>query len=199
MKKIVCACVYLFIIGSVLVFHPGCDGTNGDGEYLLTVTLNDGVTGNPPEGVQSYEANTIVNYNYFLENGYKNLQVTLDGVPVASNGVISIGTSDHFINATNSPWDVRGNWHGTLTDANNPESLSVTFSGSTATSGTTSGALSGPQGSGTFTVIGASINFTLVWGFGSFSFTGTLSSENHMSGNWVWSGGGTGTWVLSRI
>ena len=196
--------VFIFIVmGLVMIFHPCCNnGTNGGGQYLLNVVLSAGVTGNPPAGTHSYDANSTVTYLYSLQSGYQNLQVILDGMNVTPSGLISIGTSDHILNvtATASSWDVRGNWNGTLTDANNPDPFNVTFSGTSATSGTTSGGIGGPIGTGTFTVSGTNINFTLVWGFGNFTLTGTLSSSNSMSGTWVWQpGGSTGTWQLSRI
>lgn len=200
MKKGMIGLMFFFIC-LVLVFQPCCNnGTNGGTQYLLLVTLGEGVTGNPPTGTHSYDANSTVPYSYSLMSGYQNLQVTLDGVNVSPNGTIIIGTSDHILNATASSLDVRGNWNGTLTDANNSEPLHVTFSGSSATSGTTSGDIGGPTGSGTFTASGSTINFTLIWGFGNFTFTGTLSSSDSMTGTWTWQpGGSTGTWQLTRI
>lgn len=194
--------VFIFsLVALILVFQPGCNnGTNGGGQYLLMVTLSDGVSGTPPAGTHSCEANSTVTYSYAPQSGYQNLQVKLDGINVSSSGIIAIGTSDHVLNVTASPWDVRGNWNGTLTDDNNSEPLHVTFSGASATSGTTSGDIGGPTGTGTFTSSGSVINFTLIWNFGNFTFSGTLASPNSMSGTWTWQpGGSTGTWQLTRI
>jgi len=46
----------------------------------LTVTVGEGVTGTPVAGTSTHEKGTAVAYNYSLQSGYKNLQVTLDGI-----------------------------------------------------------------------------------------------------------------------
>jgi hypothetical protein len=59
----------------------------------LTVNLGEGIDGSPPGGVHSFKKNTVVEYNYTLQSGYRDLVVTLDGQPVPSSGTITMNTS----------------------------------------------------------------------------------------------------------
>ncbi|HJV48709.1 MAG TPA: kelch repeat-containing protein [Geothrix sp.] len=57
--------------------------------YALTVNLGTGVTGLPASSA-SYTQGTVVNYAYALQTGYQNLQVSLDGSPVATAGSLTM-------------------------------------------------------------------------------------------------------------
>jgi hypothetical protein len=57
--------------------------------YSLTIGLGIGTTGTPAT-TTSYPQGTVVNYNYALQTGYQNLQVTLDGSPVAASGTVTM-------------------------------------------------------------------------------------------------------------
>ncbi len=213
-KKILNSVILIVFLG--FLFYPGCKtvvvqnegdpGNQGNQvtQYTLTVTVGNGVGGAPAPGTYTYSENAVVNYSYSLEDGYKNLQVTLDGGNVNPSGNITM-TSNHTLNANADPFDIRGDWEGYIDDNAGRENFRVTFSGSDPLSGNTSGTVGGagsPTGAGTYTVTGVQIEFTLTYGFGSYTITGTLSNENQMSGDLVWTrADGTefpGTWVLNR-
>ena len=197
MKKHVFTLVF-FMMAGIILFHPGCNnGSNGGTQYILNVTLSTGVTGTPSAGTYSYGENDTVTYSYVAQAGFGDLSVTLDGVPVGTSGVISMNTN-HTLSVTASA-DIRGNWQGLHTDDNNSQIFQVIFGGASATSGTVSGNIGGPTGSGTFTVSGSSISFFLDFGFARFDCTGTITDMNHMSGTWSNAGGFTGTWSLTRL
>jgi tetratricopeptide (TPR) repeat protein len=52
-------------------------------QYTLTTTKGEGVDGNPNSGTMTYNQGAVVNYNYSLQNGYKDLEVRLDGTVVS--------------------------------------------------------------------------------------------------------------------
>ncbi len=70
-------------------------------EYTLTVTVGQGVQGNPSSGSTKYEEGTTVSYNYSLQSGYTQLTVTLDGNTVASSGTITMDRN-HQLNAVST-------------------------------------------------------------------------------------------------
>jgi hypothetical protein len=187
-----------FVMACVVLFHPGCNnGSNGGTQYILNVTLSSGVTGTPSAGTFSYGANDTVTYSYAAQAGYGGLAVILDGAPVGNSGIITMN-ANHTLSVTAAP-DIRGNWQGLHTDDNNSQIFQVIFGGASPTSGTVSGNIGGPNGSGTFTVSGSNISFYLDFGFARFDCTGTISDMNHMSGTWANAGGFSGTWNLTRI
>jgi len=180
------------------------------GSYTLTINVGNGVTGTPATGSYSYSNNSIVNYNYNLENNsFTNLQIKLDGVVVNPSGSITMNTN-HTLTATSNSnsanYDVRGDWKGTMRDSNGDDDLFVvTFTGGSASSGTTSGYTvdNSSIGTGTYSVNGSNIDFTLLYGNGArhFSLTGTLSNQNNMSGTWIWTtpdGQWNGTFILVK-
>jgi hypothetical protein len=70
--------------------------------YILTVTRGEGVDGTPNPGTMTYNEGAAVNYNYSMQNGYKDLVVTLDGNVVTSSGTITMN-SDHTLSAAAVP------------------------------------------------------------------------------------------------
>jgi len=178
--------------------------------YTLTVTVDTGVNGTPSSGNYTHSENEVVNYNYSLQGGYTNLEVKIDGTNVNTSGSITMN-SDHTLDATAdvssaATYDVRGDWQGFQVDSTSDQDpFFVTFTGGDASSGTTSGYVENPTpaGTGTYTVTGINIEFTLVYGFGDFALTGTFSDENNMGGDWTWTNASNqkfyGTWTLSRI
>jgi hypothetical protein len=62
-------------------------------KYNLEVTKGTGVDGIPNSGIYSYDAGSVVSYNYSLQTGYKNLVVKLDGNLVASSGSVIMNTN----------------------------------------------------------------------------------------------------------
>jgi hypothetical protein len=61
-------------------------------QALLTVSRSVGITGTPAT-TTSYNVGTVVNYSYALQTGYQNLQVTLDGSPVAASGTVTMNAA----------------------------------------------------------------------------------------------------------
>ncbi len=68
---------------------------------LLTIILGAGCSGNPSNS-QTYPLGTPVNYNYSVVNGYTNLVVKLDGVPVPVTGTITMSDS-HTLTISATP------------------------------------------------------------------------------------------------
>jgi hypothetical protein len=173
------------------------DNGNGGGEYFLTVSVGEGVTGTPATGAYNYSSGASVTYNYALAAGYKDLRVLLDGAAIAPTGVITI-TGNRTLTASAEPLDVRGTWEGVLYDAYGTDPFRITFSGTTAASGTTSGGIQGAQvGSGTFSVANGQITFSVALAFGTWNFSASLTSETHMEGNWTWTNDPGHTWTFS--
>jgi hypothetical protein len=192
------------VIGLGILSMLGCpadNGGNGNGAYFLNVSVGEGVNGNPVSGAYSYNLNDVVSYSYSLKSGYKNLLVRLDGASVAFTGIVIIA-GNHSLTATADQFDVRGNWTGRIYDANNFDLFDITFSGSSPASGTTNGGIKGGAvGSGTFTATGDQVSFTVVYGFGTFNFNGTMTTENRIDGTYTWSNdpGNTWTFYFDRI
>ncbi len=95
--------------------------------YALTVSVGEGVTGNPTSGTNSYSEGTSVSYSYSLNSGYTNLAVTLDDQQVDASGTITMNRN-HTLNAsaeviavTFTQADLIGTWAGTM------DSLNITF------------------------------------------------------------------------
>jgi hypothetical protein len=59
-------------------------------KYDLTVTVGEGVTGNPATGTTSYKKGDTVNYNYTAQSGYTDLTVKVDGADVPASGTITM-------------------------------------------------------------------------------------------------------------
>lgn len=58
-------------------------------KFALTVNLGQGCTGTPA-ATAKFKKNAAVSYSYSTEAGYGNLQVKLDGVPVATSGTVTM-------------------------------------------------------------------------------------------------------------
>lgn len=71
-------------------------------QYTLTVTKGEGVDGSPNSGTMTYNQGAVVNYNYSLQSGYKDLEVRLDGNIVSSSGSITMDRN-HTLTAAASP------------------------------------------------------------------------------------------------
>lgn len=212
MKKKSVIKIISFVFLSFMIINSCNTGdvASGDSLYTLTVSLSTGVVGTPAAGSFNYSSGSVISYNYTLEsNSYINLQVTIDGNPVGAAGSITMDrahTLDVTADFVTATYDVRGNWVGTNTDSNgDPDPFDVTFSGTSALSGTTSGWVDDPSsgGTGTYSVTGISIEFSLWYGsVRNFQVTGSFSNQDQMSGSWVWTNQSGdkfyGTWILNR-
>jgi hypothetical protein len=69
--------------------------------YDLSVSVGTGVTGNPSSGTTTHTKGETVSYNYSLQPGYSDMNVTLDGNQVPANGAITMN-QNHTLNATSS-------------------------------------------------------------------------------------------------
>ncbi len=68
-------------------------------KYTLTANVGAGVNGAPATGAVKHKKGSVVGYNYSAASGYSNLVVTLDGVPVAASGTVTMDM-DHSLSAS---------------------------------------------------------------------------------------------------
>jgi len=196
-KSFLIILVAIVLIG--LVSHSGCKSE--DAAFSLTVSVGNGVSGTPATGSYSYAENDTVTYNYTAQSGYGNLAVTLDGAPVANTGVVPMNAS-HTLTVT-AAIDIRGSWTGKFFYESYDWILRVNFTGNIL-SGTVDGHnnchLLGPGAeTGTFTVTGDTIEFTMQYYYGTLFFEGTIESASRLSGTWTAGGSSaTGEWDLTR-
>jgi hypothetical protein len=176
----------------VLMINLGCS-TAEDVTYTLTVSLGAGATGTPLNGSYQNSQNEQVPYGYTLEQGYQNLEVTLDGAAVAAAGVITMTSNHTLIVTAEEIFDIRGQWHLTLNWSGYPsESWYITFSG-----GLSSGSyMDGNGHTGTYTVDGSNVNIDYTSSY-SMRLVGAFSSQTEMSGD-ITEAVGSGTWTASK-
>lgn len=67
-------------------------------KHSLVVSVGGGISGCPFSGKYSYKKDENVQYSYSLMPGYKNLEVTIDGVAASQSGTIKMD-KDHTLNA----------------------------------------------------------------------------------------------------
>ena len=189
--------VVFYLLG--LLVNPGCKTAEDAAQYVLTVTVGEGITGTPATGSYNHTDGDLVNYSYSLQSGYENLVVQLDGVTVGNNGIIAMNMNHTLTVAADDIFDVRGDWSGIVYWS--PDlTFDVSFSGGLY-SGTTTGTMQNIPGTGTgiYSITGNQITFELIWGIGDMHFWGTINSDNSMTGNWEsYSGGTNGNWALDR-
>jgi hypothetical protein len=91
-----------------------------------------------------------------------------------------------------------GDWKGYAYEYTSDYWFNATFSGDYA-SGTVSAEIyTAPgTGTGTYSISGNTINFVLHFVPYDLEFTGTITDDNNMKGNWQTSGS-SGTWTLTR-
>jgi hypothetical protein len=162
----------------------------------LTVTVTEGVSGTPAVGTHNYAQGASVDYSFAVAEGYYDLTVLLDGMAVDNSGTITMD-DDHTLDVMAAAGKkLRDTW--VLAEVYNDGSsftVDATFSGNYA-----SGIVSDSQGgSGTFTFVGSTVAFTLVFPDVSYEYTGTFTdddtmggtckryqtADNVISGNWV--------------
>ena len=61
--------------------------------FTLAVVKGEGVIGLPEDGTSQCKEGETIQYSYYLENGYKNLVVRLDGASIPSSGSITMDKS----------------------------------------------------------------------------------------------------------
>jgi hypothetical protein len=201
-KKALQVLIFLSVLG--LLFFGGCKTSEEASQYTLSVTVAQGVSGTPAAGSTGHAEGDMVNYNYSLQAGYENLVVKLDGATVANSGVITMNQNHTLTVTADEKFNPTGDWKGYLYYTTSLDLvLEVTFSGNYA-GGTTSGeySLGGSSsgiGTGTYSISGNDITFTLEYTGGTFTLWGTIANDDNMSGKWEANPGGvTGTWTLTR-
>jgi len=185
--------VITLIVFVILIFMPGCKTTE-DVTYTLTVNLGTGATGTPISGSYQKNQDEAVPYGYTLEQGYQNLEVTLDGAVVTAAGVITMTGNHTLVITTEEIFDIRGMWHLTLDWSGYPsESWNITFSG-----GLTSGSYMDENGhTGTYTVDGSNVDIDYSSSY-SMRLVGSFSSQTEMSGD-ITEAVETGTWNATKL
>lgn len=167
--------------------------------FELIVNRSSGVSGTPATGTYYYFAGTQIDYNYSLNENYINLTVELDGEDIENSGTITI-SDDHVLSATATlHYDIQGSW--TLEEDYDDESsfdVTVIFTGDD-TSGTV---VDSDGGTGTYSVDGISITFTLEFPSITYEYSGLFTNADTMSGTSkrIISGGATidGDWIATR-
>ena len=152
----------------------------GTGDYRFSVAISTGAVGTPEAGTYYYDAGEQVNYNYSLEAGYTNLRVSLDGLNIGSSGTITISQNHVLYVFTEKEYYIQGPW--TLAEQYEDGSsftVTVTFTGEVK-SGTV---VDSDGGTGTYTVSGANVTFTIEYPDVIYEYTGRFSEENQMSGD----------------
>ncbi len=167
--------------------------------HALTVNVSNGVSGTPTSGTYHYFEGTQIDYNYTLQENYKDLTVKLDAEEVENSGTITISQA-HTLSATALlHYNIQGSW--TLEEQYEDESsfvVTVTFTGDSE-SGTV---VDSDGGTGTYTVDETQVTFTLEFPIITYEYTGLFFNEDIMSGNSnrIVSGGTTspGIWMATR-
>lgn len=152
----------------------------GTGDYRFSVSIATGAVGTPEAGVYYHDAGEQVNYSYSLEDGYTNLRVTLDGVDIGSTGTITVSKEHVLYVFADKEFYVQGPW--TLAEQYEDGSsfaVTVTFSGETE-SGTV---VDSDGGTGTYTVSGANVSFTIEYPEVIYEYTGRFSEAGKMKGD----------------
>ncbi len=168
------------------------------GDFLLSVALSEGVTGTPEQGNFNYNQGDTLDYSYSLEDGYTNMRVQLDGVDVPDSGTIVFDQAHTLFVFADVFFEIRGTW--TMREAYEDESgftVTLTFSGD-AESGTV---VDSDGGTGTYTVVGPVVNFTIEYPDVTYEYSGTFTDENNMGGissRITSSGTFAGSWVATN-
>lgn len=167
--------------------------------HALTVNVSNGVSGTPTSGTYHYFEGTQIDYNYTLQENYQDLTVKIDTEEVENSGTITI-SQDHTLSATATlHYNIEGTW--TLEEQYEDESsfiVTVTFTGDSQ-GGTV---VDSDGGTGTYTVDGTQVTFTLEFPNITYEYTGLFTTEDLMGGNSnrIVSGGTTspGIWIATR-
>lgn len=97
-------------------------------------------------------------------------------------------------------YNIVGTWNIALTDTSNQTEIwQITFMGGTS-NGTATDTYPFFPGVGIYSITASQITITMNYlgGTVTVTYTGTITSDNYMSGNWVSTGGPSGTWLATR-
>jgi hypothetical protein len=177
----------LFVLSAIcliLLISNGSCKDFGSPDYQLTITVNQGIVGNPESGTYSYKEFSVVDYNYTPLNSSLTVEVIRNGENWASSGSFKMYCDTEMVVQV---LDIRGRWKFTLEQSDIEfAEYNVTFSGSDPLSGT----FTDDRGySGTWVVNGT--DFTMTYSdWVDYIFTGDIF---YMDGTWTGEGF-LGTW-----
>ena len=154
--------------------------SEGTGEHLLGVEVRDGVNGSPESGFYYYNLDDQVNYSYTLKDGYFNLVVALDGRIVGDNGTVTISDNHTLVASASKKYSIGGTWElEEMYEDGSAFSVNLTFTGSQPNGTVTDS----DGGTGTYTVEGANVSFTLNYPDVRYEYTGIIYDDENMNGN----------------
>jgi len=151
----------------------------GNGDYRVHVSWGTGVTGTPEEGFYFVDQGTQFDYNFEALEGYTNVTVLLDGDEVATSGSFNV-SQNHILYAYASvKYEIQGSW--TISESYDDGSIfevTLTFSGEVENGTVTDS----DGGTGTYTVVGNVVNFTINYPQVTYEYVGSFSTDTEMSG-----------------
>ncbi len=148
-------------------------------QYALTVILTDGVLGTPAAGTHSYLQGTLVDYSYTMEDGYSDLLVLLDDVSVENSGTVAMSGNHKLSVTATAGKNIQGSWLLTeIYDDDSTFDVVATFAGSYSEGTVTDS----HGGSGTYTFIGSTVTFNLVFPDITYEYLGYFSDNDTMKG-----------------
>lgn len=196
-KKMIQGLFFLFVLS--LLFFIGCKTSEDTAQYSLIVSVGEGINGTPVSGSFNYTEGDVVTYNYSVQAGYENLEVKVDGITMTSSGVITMNMNHTLTVTADERFNPTGDWEGIITETGSDYFFSVTFSGDFA-AGTASAQIETVpgDGTGTYSISGNTISFSLIFSTFDLECTGTIVNNNNMNGEWQILPGGSGNWNLVR-
>lgn len=148
-------------------------------QYALTVTLTDGVLGTPAAGTHSYLQGTLVDYSYSLADGYSGLLVLLDDEVVENSGTVAMSGNHKLSVSATAGKNIQGSWLLTeIYDDDSTFDVVATFVGSYSEGTVTDS----HGGSGTYTFVGSTVTFNLVFPDVTYEYSGYFSDDDTMKG-----------------
>lgn len=203
MKKILIILSFVFVLAGA-IFFTGCK-TSGEtqGEFRFVVSINAGATGTPSAGTYYYDAGTVINYSYSLEEYYTGLVVKVDTEDADPSGSITV-IKDHTITASaTAEYVIMGTW--TMEEQYEDGrrfTVTIVFTGDTESGKVTQS--DGVTGEGDYSVPDQnSISFSLVLDTVTYEYTGIFTTVNSMSGSAkrisTLTGELTGNWNAERV
>lgn len=201
MKKILIIISFVLVLAGS-IFFTGCK-TSGEtqGEFRLVVSVNAGTEGTPSAGTYYYDAGTVINYSYRLQDHYFDLVVKIDNEDVETSGALTI-TKDHTITSTaKAEYVIMGTW--TMEEEyedGRKFTVTIVFVGDIE-----NGTLTDSDGgTGDYSVPGQNdISFSLEFPNVTYEYTGIFTTVNSMSGSAkrisTVSGELTGAWKAERV
>ncbi len=163
----------------------------GTPDYVLNVTIEEGVTGNPDQGDHLYKDLASVDYEYTGIDPIHTVEVFLNGVRQTYTGTFTMYTD---VNLVARLVDLRGRWNVEMqqTDPVEAFEFEITIDGAGLTNGTFSDSRSH---NGTWTAVNGVVTITFT-DWDGYILTGTVYE---MSGTFSQNGEDKGGWSAERL